>query len=435
MTIEDINGYLGQIDARQSHYQQLRAVAAGAVRQGVDNTGRFVLAGSIASDVVNVLEASLIGKVDLRVEPQDDLADALITGLYHRHLHPLVQESVRDYIICGWGGIVVTPWGARRLKPESSIPCGAGYVRRFSMDATDARKRFGQRKALDGKRGDVVLVEAFDGQYLEVWYGTDRLSRQRWDYRPRLLLGDERPVLVDEGLHGAPIGIVESAYDLFLQHSLIGLAIARKSLRAGAVQVVASQLEDPESAEVIASRWDSVLVRDGPAVMPLEDLSLQELLAVRAAVEQEISARTGVTPYARGLSDPRTQTATEVALIQSQGGTRLTYMQYTVRDWLNDVVSDFRRYLVWLSPQQQEAVEIPYQGTVEVFGAGRPYGDVLAGKLVQVAGAGYLDVMQRQQQIQMLLPLAQMGIDARPLVEELIRLTGRDPKLLLQGER
>ncbi len=80
MTIEDINGYLGQIDARQSHYQQLRAVAAGAVRQGVDNTGRFVLAGSIASDVVNVLEASLIGKVDLRVEPQDDLADALITG-------------------------------------------------------------------------------------------------------------------------------------------------------------------------------------------------------------------------------------------------------------------------------------------------------------------------------------------------------------------
>jgi hypothetical protein len=435
MTVQEINSLLGQIDARQSHYQELRAVAAGAIRQGWDKTGRFILAGSIASDIVAVLEASLIGRVDLRVEPQDDLADALVTALYNKQLHKLAQESVRDYIVCGWGGVVVTPWGPRRLKPESSTFIGSdGYVRRFSIDATDARRRFGQRKALDAKRGEVVLVEALSDGYLEVWFGSDRLYRQKWDYRPHLLLGDERPSLVDDGLYGAPISVVESCAPLFDRYDLIGLAIARKSLRAGVVQVVVSQLEDPESAEAISSRWDCVIVRDGPAVMPLEELSLQELLAVRASIEQEIASRTGVTPYARGLSDPRTQTATEVALIQSQGGTRLAYQQAEVRDWLNSIVGDFRRWLVWLPPEEQEAVEIPYNNTIEVFGAGRPYSDVLAGKLVTVAGAGYLDVLQRQQQIQMLLPLAQIGLNSRPLLEELIRLSGRDPKLLMQGD-
>lgn len=436
MTHRQIVDAIATIDTRLHLYRTLRAVAAGALPSSFDSTvTSYTYAGSIASDIVNVLEASLVGRVDLRIEPADDLADALLSTLYVRHLHPLVRESVRDYIICGWGGIVITPWGPRRLKPESSTFIGRdGYLRKYSMPASDARRRFGNRKALFGKRDDVQLVECLADGYLEVWFGDERLFRKEWDYRPQLLLGDERPAEIDD-FRGAPIGIVESARELFLSHYLVGLAIRRKSLRAGLVQVVASELDDPASAENIASRWDAVIVRQGPAIIPVEQMSLSELLAVRQSIEQEIASRTGVTPFARGLSDPRTQTATEVALIQSQGGTRLAYMQSEVRDWLNACVADFRRYLVWLPADEQEAIEIPFNGTVEVFGVGRPYGDVLAGKYVSVNHSGYTDIIQRQQEVQMLLPvLAQAGANIQPLLEELIRLSGRDPKQLLSTE-
>lgn len=436
MNAREIAEQLSIIESRVHHYQELRAIAAGALPTAGDGANTsYAHVGSIASDIVNVLEASLVGRVDLRIEPQDDLADALMTELYVRHLHPLVKEAVRDFIVCGWGGVVVTPWGPKRLKPESSTFIGRdGYVRRYSMPATDARRRFGNKRALYGKRDDVQVVEALSDGYVEVWFGNERIYRQRWDYRPQLLLGDERPVLVDEGLHGAPIGIVESARHLFLAYHFVRHATHNKASRAGLVQVIASELDDPLSAENIAARWDSVIVRQGPAIIPVEQTSLQELIMVAQAIDQEISSRTGVTPFARGLSDPRTQTATEVALIQSQGGTRLAYMQAEVRDWLSACVRDYRRYLVWLPPEQQELVEVPFQGKVEAFGAGRPYSDVLAGKYVSVNHSGYTDIVQRQQEAQMLMPLlAAVRYDPRPLVEEVIRLTGRDPQQFIAG--
>ena len=433
MTTERITELINIIESRQSHYSELRAIAAGALPSPWSDWHHYEPAGSIASDIVAVLEASLVGRVDLRVDPDDAVSDQLITLLYQRHLHPLVRESVRDYIICGWGGIVVTPWGPARLKPEHAVAGHCWYLRRYELDVRDARRRFGKRRVFDGKSGDVLLVETLEDGKLQVRSGDAIVYNEPWDYEPRLLLGDERPKLVDNSLHGAPIGIIESCRDLFIDHHILRQMIVRRSAMAGLVQVVSSQLEDPQSADNIAKRWDTVLVRDGAAVFPLDQRSLAELLTIQQQIEQSISARSGVSMFQRGISDPHVQTATEAALLQSQTNTRLVYLQSIVRDWLNDCVGDYRRYLVSLPEDELEYVEFPQSGTTEFFGRGRHYSEALAGRQVSVALSGYRDVAQRQQEVLSLLPVIQQsGGNAKPLLEELIRLSGRDPKLYLE---
>ena len=433
MTSERITELLNVIEARQSHYSELRAIAAGALPSIWSDWQHYEPAGSIASDIVAVLEASLIGRVDLRVDPDDAVADQLMTLLYNRHLHPLVREAVRDFIICGWGGIVVTPWDPARLKPEHAVAGHCWYLRRYELDVRDARRRFGKRKVFDGKSGDVLLVETLEDGKLKVRFGDAVIFSTDWDYEPRLLIGEERPKLVDGSLHGAPISIIESCRDLFIDHHILRQMIVRRSAMAGLVQVVSSQLEDPQSADNIAKRWDTVLVRDGAAVFPLDQRSLGELLTIQQQIEQSISARSGVSMFQRGISDPHIQTATEAALLQSQTNTRLVYLQSLVRDWLNECVSDYRRYLVNLPDDELEYVDFPMDGTTQYFGTGRHYSEALAGRQVSVALSGYRDVVQRQQEVLSLLPvLQQTGGNTRPLLEELIRLSGRDPKLYLE---
>ena len=121
MTTETITELINIIESRQSHYSELRAIAAGALPSIWSDWRHYEPAGSIAADIVSVLEASLIGRVDLRVDPDDPTADQLISLLYNKHLHPLVREAVRDYIICGWSGIAITPFGPARLKPEHAV--------------------------------------------------------------------------------------------------------------------------------------------------------------------------------------------------------------------------------------------------------------------------------------------------------------------------
>jgi hypothetical protein len=432
LTTERITELLNVIESRQSHYSELRAIAAGALPSIWSDWQRYEPAGSIASDIVSVLEASLIGRVDLRVDPDDAIADQLISLLYNKHLHPLVREAVRDYVVCGWSGIVITPFGPARLKPEHAIAGKDWYLRRYELDVRDARRRFGKRRVFDGRTGDILLVETLDDGRLQVRFGDAVVYSADWDYEPRLLLGDERPKLVDNSLHGAPIGIIESCKDLFLDHHVLKSMIVRRAAMAGLVQVVSSQLEDPASADNIAKRWDTVLVRDGAAVFPLDQRSLAELLTIQQQIEQSISARSGVSLFQRGISDPSINTATEAALMQSQTNTRLVYLQSIVRDWLNDCVADYRRYLVNLPEDELEYIEFPMNGSTEYFGTGRHYSEVLAGRQVSVALSGYRDVAQRQQEVLSLLPvLQQSGANTKPLLEELIRLSGRDPKLYL----
>jgi hypothetical protein len=432
MTSERITELLNIIESRQSHYSELRAIAGGALPSIWSDWQHYEPAGSIASDIVAVLEASLVGRVDLRVDPDDPVADQLITLLYSKHLHPLVRESVRDYIVCGWGGIVVTPWGPTRLKPEHAVAGKSWYLRRFELDVKSARQRYGKRRVFDNKDGDILLVETLQEGKLQVRYGDAIVYSTEWDYEPRLLVGDERPKLVDGSLHGAPIGIIESCRDLFIDHHILRTMITRRAAMAGLVQVISGQLEDPASADNIAKRWDTVLVRDGSAVFPLDQRSLAELMTIQQQIEQSISARSGVSLFQRGISDPSVNTATEAALLQSQTNTRLVYLQTIVRDWLNECVSDYRRYLVNLSDNELEYVEFPHDGTTQYFGAGRHYSEVLAGRQVSVALSGYRDVAQRQQEVMALLPvLQQSGANVKPLLEELIRLSGRDPKLYL----
>jgi hypothetical protein len=433
LTNERITELLNVIEARQSHYSELRAIAAGALPSIWSDWQHYEPAGSIAADIVAVLEAALIGRVDLRVDPDDAVADQLMTLLYNRHLHPLVREAVRDFIICGWGGIAITPFGPARLKPEHAVAGHCWYLRRFELDVRAARQRYGKRRVFDNKSGDVLLVETLDDGKLQVRYGDAIVYSSDWDYEPRLLIGEERPKLVDNSLHGAPIGIIESCRDLFIDHHILRQMIVRRAAMAGLVQVVSSQLEDPQSADNIAKRWDTVLVRDSAAVFPLDQRSLSELMAIQQQIEQSISARSGVSMFQRGISDPHIQTATEAALMQSQNNTRLVYLQSYVRDWLNDCVSDYRRYLVSLPDDELEYIEFPMDGTTQYFGTGRHYSEALAGRHVSVALSGYRDVAQRQQEVLSLLPVIQQaGGNAKPLLEELIRLSGRDPKLYLE---
>ena len=435
MTTERITELLNVIEARQSHYSELRAIAAGALPSIWSDWRHYEPAGSIAADIVAVLEAALIGRVDLRVDPDDAVADQLMTLLYNRHLHPLVREAVRDFVVVGWGGIVVTPFGPARLKPEHSIAGKDWYLRRFELDVRAARQRYGKRRVFDNKSGNVLLIETLQDGKLQVRYGDAIVYSSDWDYEPRLLIGDERPKLVDASLHGAPIGIIESCRDLFIDHHILRQMIVRRAAMAGLVQVVSSQLEDPASADNIARRWDTVLVRDSAAVFPLDQRSLAELLTIQQQIEQSISARSGVSLFQRGISDPTINTATEAALLQSQTNTRLVYLQTIVRDWLNDCVSDYRRYLVNLPDAELEYIEFPYNGSTQYFGAGRHYSEALAGRQVSVALSGYRDIAQRQQEVMALLPvLQQSGADVRPLLEELIRLSGRDPKLYLEQQ-
>jgi len=432
LTNERITELLNVIEARQSHYSELRAIAAGALPSIWSDWRHYEPAGSIAADIVAVLEAALIGRVDLRVDPDDAVADQLMTLLYNRHLHPLVREAVRDFVVVGWGGIVVTPWGPARLKPEHAVAGHCWYLRRYELDVRDARRRFGKRKVFDGKSGDVLLVETLEDGKLKVRFGDAVIFSTDWDYEPRLLIGEERPKLVDGSLHGAPISIIESCRDLFIDHHILRQMIVRRSAMAGLVQVVSSQLEDPASADNIARRWDTVLVRDGSAVFPLDQRSLAELMTIQQQIEQAISARSGVSMFQRGISDPHIQTATEAALMQSQTNTRLVYLQSLVRDWLNECVADYRRYLVSLPDDELEYIEFPMDGTTQYFGTGRHYSEALAGRHVSVALSGYRDVAQRQQEVLSLLPVLQSaGGNTRPLLEELIRLSGRDPKLYL----
>jgi hypothetical protein len=89
--------------------------------------------------------------------------------------------------------------------------------------------------------------------------------------------------------------------------------------------------------------------------------------------------------------------------------------------------------LVNLPDDELEYVEFPMDGTTQYFGAGRHYSEVLAGRQVSVALSGYRDIAQRQQEVLSLLPVLQSaGGNTRPLLEELIRLSGRDPKLYLE---
>jgi len=435
MTSERITELLNVIEARQSHYSELRAIAAGALPSIWSDWRQYEPAGSIAADIVAVLEAALIGRVDLRVDPDDPVSDQLITLLYNRHLHPLVREAVRDFVVCGWGGIAITPFGPARLKPEHSVAGHCWYLRRFELDVRAARQRYGKRKVFDNRNGDILLIETLSDGKLQVRFGDAVVYSSDWDYEPRLLIGDERPRLVDNSLHGAPIGIIESCRDLFIDHHILRTMITRRAAMAGLVQVVSAQLEDPQSADNIARRWDTVLVRDGAAVFPLDQRSLSELMAIQQQIEQSISARSGVSMFQRGISDPHVQTATEAALLQSQTNTRLVYLQSIVRDWLNDCVGDYRRYLVSLPEDELEYVEFPQSGTTEFFGRGRHYSEALAGRQVVVALSGYRDIAQRQQEVMALLPvLQQSGADVRPLLEELIRLSGRDPKLYLEQQ-
>jgi len=432
LTTERITELINIIESRQSHYAELRAIAAGALPSIWSDWRHYEPAGSIAADIVSVLEASLIGRVDLRVDPDDPTADQLISLLYNKHLHPLVREAVRDYIICGWGGIVVTPFGPARLKPEHSTAGKDWYLRRFELDVRAARQRYGKRRVFDNKSGNVLLIETLQDGKLQVRFGDAVVYSSDWDYEPRLLIGEERPKLVDNSLHGAPISIIEACRDLFIDHHILRSMITRRAAMAGLVQVVSSQLEDPNSADNIAKRWDTVLVRDGAAVFPLDQRSLSELMAIQQSIEQAISARSGVSLFQRGISDPHIQTATEAALLQSQTNTRLVYLQSLVRDWLNDCVSDYRRYLVNLPDDELEYIEFPMNGSTEYFGTGRHYSEALAGRQVSVALSGYRDIAQRQQEVLSLLPVLQTaGGNTKPLLEELIRLSGRDPKLYL----
>jgi hypothetical protein len=85
MTSERITELLNIIESRQSHYAELRAIAGGALPSIWSDWQHYEPAGSIASDIVAVLEASLVGRVDLRVDPDDPVADQLISILYNKH--------------------------------------------------------------------------------------------------------------------------------------------------------------------------------------------------------------------------------------------------------------------------------------------------------------------------------------------------------------
>lgn len=422
------------IDARVSLVDELRALSLSPYMHSVLQT--FV--------------AKLAGRIDFQVEGTPEripLADAVFTTAWRNLVQPTVENALRSYAVVGFAGLFVSPYGVRKLSAEDSTWLGTvempiGHVRRFTMPAVDARARYGSRWDTADDEELVDFVEVYlqhEGRLFHVSLSGEKKVVREWadyPYDAHWLFGVERPRSDAHYATGLPLGLVEICRDWIEVQEHISEAARFRMKRARLAQLNVSSLTNADSVESLRSAYRLIpSATPNPLIVPLDEVSPQEVSMFSELAERKVSALSGVGLFDQNVM-PRTETATEAMYYAQLGSARAQYEVERVRQWLGAVVQDFRRWLVRLPDEEVPLVRVMVGDSEEVFGRHRHIREALEGMRVTLAGAGWEDVLTRQQKAQMLMQLALAApqvFDVRAVLEEYLRAIDIDPARYLLG--
>lgn len=400
--------------------------------------------------VLQTFVAKIAGRMDFQVEGTPErvaVADAAFTAAWRKLVQPIVESAVRDYAVTGVGGLFVSPYGVRRLAPEDSTWLGTiempvGHVRRFSMPAVDARARYGNHWDAADDEDPIDLVEVYlqhEGRLFHISLSGEKKVVREWEdypYDAHWLFGVERPRNDVHYATGLPLGLVEVCRDWIEVQQHISEAARFRMKRARLAQLNVASLTDADSVESLRSSFRLIpAASPNPLIVPLDEVSPQEIAMFSDLAERKLSSLSGVGLYDLNVM-PRTETATEVMYYAQLGSARAQYELERSRRWLGAVVQDFRRWLVRLPDEDVPLVRVMVRDSEEVFGPHHHIRKALEGMRVTLVGAGWEDVLTRQQKAQMLLQLAlaaSQAFDVRAVIEEYLRAIDVDPARYMQG--
>ncbi len=388
-------------------------------------------------DTIDILVASLIGGVDFLTEPDNRVADILFTTLWYRRVNELAERALRSWLVTGAGGLAITPLGISAMEGENFAPLGSWHepialIHRRVLLLDEAMQRFPRKhlREVATRYADALpppavrtMSQFYNPPVVEIDVA---LHEGEWHFYAQDRLLGRKPLRNGEGFYlllgEARADTGESAPELDYPISIL------EKLRASFVgrhdqDLIADYEEALEALVALAKQQSLIFVRRGavtdeamidllernykviwhvdqePPVSSIMKASLQELLAVLEKLEQQMTSRTGVSPYQRGTTAPGIRYATEAALLQGNTNIRIQYLAHRVAQWLNDVVEAVREYFVWLAPEEQETVTFVVDGVTHTFGVAHPYADVLEGLKVTVGNMGFQDMMTRRQEL------------------------------------
>lgn len=267
------------------------------------------------------------------------------------------------------------------------------------------------------------------------------VGNERYDVPGRLRRQIDLPISVLE----TTIRMQANELNLFEAHSRLLESIVKRALRSGVIAYRADLVDEKSRAmrEFIEVFHPIATSGQGTPIMPIDQVSMQELLIALREVENMITSLTGVTPYMLaqvGIS----QTATETLTMQSMSNIKASYIQLQILYWMDQVLESFRSYLTALPHAEQPTVsffeQLPEDNKMYefVFGAeGIPYRQALGTVRVGLTSLGFQEHLARRQEIQSLLSfivglyqlLVQQGAiyDIPKLVDQFISTYGFDP--------
>lgn len=400
-------------------------------------TARVNASQGAARDVLDVWVALLTTGIEFRTQNYDthdnisEIADALYSELFKQEIVPYMEQAIREWLTNGISGMVITPYGPRCLKPDESLdlPDG-GYVRHIVISAEDFKKRTGATRDGDS----VSVYEAiYDGNYYIYDDETVYLNKP-WRMVPRWLKGQARPDYISD--NPLPLSLYEHIKLTCDYQDQMTESIGRIGNRASMILVNSAALNSSKnSINKLRRRYEIVDANEMNAINVIDDRSLDELIAASRHYDQIIASRSGINSFMMGIRT-NAKFAREIQEMQASGSVRSQYIAEVTRGWLENIVDDYRRYLVFLPIEEHRGIDIHYDGKEYSFGPAKPYSEVLEGQTIQLSSAGQADVIQRRQDIQSLIAvLASMpNYDVSPLVDVLIKTFGLDPEQLRQNQ-
>jgi len=390
-------------------------------RRGLVDTLREQAQVPYMHSLLDTLVAKVAGKADFRIEGEQhrqELADAVFTTAWAKMVKRRVEAAIRDFAVCGFSGVFLSPYGPRRLPPEEATWLGEmaepfGHVRRFSMPVADARQTYGNQwpDASDGEQtldfAEVHLQHS--GELFHVCLTGERTLVQQWEgypYEARWLFGAERPRADVHWATGLPVGVVELCQEWLETERFLAEAVKFRAKRSRLAQLNTSALTDMDTPEVLSHSYRLIPASaDVPIIRPIDEVSLADIHVAAELSERKISAVSGVSLFDQNLL-PDTKTATEAMYYAQLGSARSQFLLEQVRQWMNGIAQDLRHWLVRLPDERVPFLRVMVGDTEETFGSHRHIRDALEGMRVTLLGAGWEDVLSRQQKAQALLQLA-----------------------------
>lgn len=426
---------------------------------------------------MDVLIALYVGKVDLLVLPADPVADKLMTILYKRFLDNFVQIAVEDFLLLGMGGIAMTIEGYGLIKPENFVAYPdflnpEWTARTATIRVDEAVKRYGYepfKKEVEAiEQTDdplryylaepVEVVELMTDDTVFVYYNDNLIMARRrlpWEGHyfmrsyhryeiPGAYERTSRNIDLPISLFELLMGIRHEDVPAFEAHSKLMEALTKYALRSNFIAYRASGVDKNSKAwNEFRQTYKPIGVDGDPnAIYPIDKVSLNEIQYALREIEQHITAITGVTPYMLaqvGLAN----TATETLTMQQMANIKASFLQTQIQQWLNNVVENFRYYLINIPENEQipvSFVEKDDSNQMREFIYGvpdAPYALGLMDKQVYISSMGFQEQLARRTELQTMLSflvgiyqlLVQHGAvyDIPKLIDNFISTFGFDP--------